>query len=648
MKFQRLQIVAVIAICLCLDSSPALAQAIASFGKYSIPKSEFLQAFGKNNSNTPPSQKAYRDYLGLYTHYKLKVRAAYDEHLDTLPALKAELQNFRNQIADSYMNDQAILDRLVNEAFERSQKDIHLAQIFIALPSNATDTMTAYKKSMQAFQALRQGKDFAAVADEFSEDPFVKSNHGDIHFITVFSLPYDLETLAYTTGPGKFSIPFRGKNGYHIFSNLGERKAAGRIRAAQILLAFPYGAGEGAKAESKQRADSIYKALLSGSDFESLANKFSGDNVSYQAGGQMPEFGIGKYDLVFEEAAFGLQQDGALSKPVETTYGYHLVKRLSRKPVSTEKNKPTLDGLRQQVSADARIDIARQAMNKRIQMVTGFREHQVDAGRLWAYTDSALKNPNLPPQNGIGPSTLLFTIGQQSFTVKDWLTYRYSIRNIAALTRAKTPRMLLDQYQQAAAYEYYRAHLEKYNPAFSTQLLEFKDGNLLFEIMQRRVWDKAANDTARLYTYYKTSANKYWWENSADAILFTCAGQRAAKALKKGLDGNIRSWRSASDSAAPLVQADSGRFEVSQMPVLQQAGLQPGQFSYLLTNQSDSTVVLAWLVRKYPLHQSRSFEDARGMITNDYQNALEAEWIKELERKYPVKINEAVLNSLPR
>ena len=64
-----------------------------------------------------PTEKAYRDYLELYIRYKLKVKAAYAAQLDTLPAQRTELQNFRSQVADTYMKDQESLDRLVKEVY---------------------------------------------------------------------------------------------------------------------------------------------------------------------------------------------------------------------------------------------------------------------------------------------------------------------------------------------------------------------------------------------------------------------------------------------------------------------------------------------------------------------------------------------------
>jgi peptidyl-prolyl cis-trans isomerase SurA len=637
----------IITVCLTFTAS---SQTIFTYGNQSVSKADFLKAYNKNNSNNKASEKSYRDYLDLYTRYKLKVRAAYDQKLDTLPSLIAELQNFRNQVADTYMHDEAFLTKLTDEAFDRSQRDVHLSLIFISSPlsSSPADTLKAYSKLNSLLADLKKGKSFSQAADEYSDDPFVKTNHGDINYITVFSLPYEIESLAYNTAVGKYSAAIRTKSGYIILKNLGERKALGRIRAAQILLIFPHEVSESAKIAIKLRADSIYAELIKGSDFAELAKKFSGDNLSYQNGGEMLEFGVGKYDPAFETAAFSLTKDGEISRPVMTSFGYHIIKRSRLKPVSKEKTKPVMEDLKQQVLNDARVESSRKAMTLKIMRTCQFKENAINENELWAYTDSSLLNKRLPTFRGLEATTALFSLGKKNYTVKDWIVYRVSIRNILSLTKDKSNRALLDQFEQSSAFDYYRSHLENYNPEFAYQLSEFKDGNLLFEIMQRQVWDKASSDTVGLRAYYDSHKNNYWWESSANAILFTCSNEKAAESVKESLKNGLTTWHRMVDSANGLVQADSGRFELSQLPPADQGKLQAKQFSSMIKNQTDNSITLAYIISIYPDRLHRSYAEARGLVINDYQAWLEDQWIKELKKKYPVKIDEPVLKALTK
>ncbi|HEX4852416.1 MAG TPA: peptidylprolyl isomerase, partial [Puia sp.] len=387
------------------------AQTLFTYGSQQVSKQEFLQAYKKNNTNGKATAKSYKDYLDLYTRYKLKVKAAYDMKLDTLANQLADLQNFRSQIVDQYMSNEASVNRLINEAFTRSQKDIHVQHIFIGFPKNPSpsDTLKAFQKAMSAYAELSKGKDFGKVAAEYSEDPFVKSNSGDLGYITVFDIPYGLETLAYTTPSGKFSKPTRGKTGYHIIKNLGERKAIGKVKVAQILLVYPYHPNDAAKMETRQRADSIYQVILKGGDFIELARHFSGDNLTYQSGGEMPEFGVGKYDPAFESAAFNLKNPGDLSKPVQTDFGYHIIKLIGRKPVSTEKDKKTTDAFRSLVLNDSRIETAKKEMLQTILNQIQYKKATYNESHLWVYTDSSLQNRTLPSFSDLKENTVLFS-----------------------------------------------------------------------------------------------------------------------------------------------------------------------------------------------------------------------------------------------
>ncbi|HLI94236.1 MAG TPA: peptidylprolyl isomerase, partial [Puia sp.] len=265
-------------------SSAVPAQTLFTIAGAPVSKEEFLKAFAKNNNGITPTDKTYRDYLDLYIRYKLKVKAAYDAELDTLPAQRTELQNFRSQVADTYMKDQESLNKLIREAYERGQKDIRLSHILFSLPRDPSpmDTLRAYQRAMAAYTQLRKGKRFGETALAFSDDPSVKSNRGQIGYVTVFTLPYELETLAYSLAPGQYSKPCRTRGGYHIFRNDGERKALGRVKVAQILLSFPPAATGAVREQVRATADSLYRVLQNGGDFAALAKVFSTDNLSYQ------------------------------------------------------------------------------------------------------------------------------------------------------------------------------------------------------------------------------------------------------------------------------------------------------------------------------------------------------------------------------
>jgi peptidyl-prolyl cis-trans isomerase SurA len=641
-------------------ASGVTAQSLFTIDGTGVSKDEFLKAYNKNNNGVKPTDRTYREYLDLYIRYKLKVRAAYATQLDTLPAQRTELQNFRSQVADTYLKDESSMDKLVKEVYDRGQNDIRLAHIFIALPKNASpaDTLKAYEKAMAAYNTLKKSKKFAETALAFSEDPAVKSNRGEVGYITVFTLPYELESLAYSLAPGQFSKPYRSKGGYHIFKNEGERKSLGRIKIAQILLSFPPSPTAASKDLVRQKADSIAGLLQNGADFATLARKYSSDNLTYQNGGEMPEFGVGRYDSVFEAIAFGLDKDGAISAPFASDYGYHIIKRIARKPFPRQFDAAAAASLKALVLNDPRIDISRQALLSRIYGETGFQRADIPDADLWSFTDSALRNAGYSSYHNLSYNTTVFSFTQRAYTVKEWLDYAKASRAQRA-GAGVSDKDLFGRYIERTAMDYYRSHLEQYNKDFAFQLTEFKEGNLLFEIMQRKVWDKASTDSAGLAGYYEAHKSKYWWDASADAVLFTCNNENTAEALKTRLSaGAPEGWRKLTDSVGAAIQADSGRYELAQIPGTG-AGVGAGvgaansepaarAFTTAVANKADNTVSFAYILTVYHERSPRNFRDARGFVINDYQTYLEDQWIAGLKKLYPVKIDDAVLAGLPK
>jgi len=629
----------------------AFAQTIFTAGNKAVSRDEFLKAYRKNNTETKPSDKAYRDYLELYVRFKLKVQAALDAKMDTLSTQIMELKGFRNQIADAYMNDESSMNLLIDEVFERRKKDIHLAHIFIPLSDTSSEKEINEKQAKinKAYEQLSKGEDFGKVAIQYSADPTVTTNKGDIGFVTVFLLPYDLETLAYTTAVGKFSKPFRSKAGFHIFKKVEERKSKGKIRIAQILIAVPPDANPNQIAVGRKQADSLYNVLLKGGDFRKLALQFSGDNFSYQNGGELPAFGVGRYEKTFENAAFSLNRDGEIGKPVQTSFGFHILKRIELQPININKtNAEQREMVKQEILQSDRAEVVKKMLVKKIFTRAGFKRFSFNKNDLWTYTDSIL-HEKYPKQVGtINLQTSLFSFTKQTIKVKDWQEYLEAIRNAPNIRGLKTAEQLFDQYIETSALEYYREHLEDFNREFAMQLLEFKEGNLLFEIMQRRIWDRASSDTAGLRAYYNANKNKYWWDASADAIIMSSSNDSVGNETSKKLAANHKQWRELMEFSGGTIQADSGRFELGQLPVVDRTNFTDGLLTVPVKNDADNTSTYVYVIRVRRQREPRSFEDARGFVINDYQNYLDEKWVAELKKKYPVKVNEPVVASLPK
>lgn len=630
-----------------LAALSAPAQSLFYYGNDSVSVNDFLYAYHKNNPKNS-GEKAFRDYLDLYIASRLKVKEAIALGYDTLPQLVGDLDNLRSQIMPAYINDTEELNRLATEAFNRSQKDIRLSHIFISFNQNGVyDTTAARAKANQVLAQIKTAP-FYDLAKRYSDDPSAKANAGDLGYITVFSLPYELENLAYSTPMGQTSGLHRSNAGYHIFKNVGERKAAGRMKAGHILLAIPPDADEKTKAGIKSLADSIYNRLSKGDDFGKLATAFSNDVISAAANGQMQEFGVGQYDPVFENAAFGLATDGATTKPFLTAHGYHIVKRLGRTPVSAAKDEKTLEDLKSRIAPTDRMKVAQYALAMKVIQQGGSKKQSFREAELWAYTDSLLERKPAGITFRINGSTPLYTLGNQTFTVNDWINYAQTFRFKNDGSGLKPYPQVWDEFTQAKAIQHYQAHLENFNPAFRRQLQEFRDGNLFFEIMQKVVWEPSQNDTAALLQYYKANRSRYQWKQSADALIFYSSDAAAAKFLAAELKKNPAAWQSLAQSYSEKVAADSARFEWTQIPGASKLPLKGGMVTEPVVNKSDNSASFAYVLRIYPKPAQRSFTEARGLVITDYGAELEKNWVADLKKKYPIRVNEKALGDLIR
>ena len=625
------------------------AQTLFTYGDKSVSANEYLKAFNKVYP-APVTNKAnkMREYLNLYINSKLKIREATQRGYDTMPGFVEEYTALRNQVVENYMNDAESINTMVNEAFDRSQKDIKVQHIFIPYYQgvNYSDSSVVKLKIQEAYMELQSGKNFDDVALKFSADPSVAANKGNLGYITVFSLPYQFENIIYSLSPGKYSAPYRSNSGYHIFKNLGERKAVGRIKVSQILIAVPPGSDDATKAKLALLADSLYTRLQKGDDFGKLAGQFSNDVVSAASNGLMPEFGLGTFDPAFEAAAFSLTKDGEISKPFYTNHGYHVVKRMSLTPPSTVKNKKSLDPIRGLVEKDGRAKVAKDKMYNKALAQTGFKQFNVDQTMLQMYFDSVLASRSPSPGNPVNKSTALFSVGQNTRTVNDLITYSITNRYNTDGSGLKPFSQLNEEFKRNSVMEYYRDHLEDFNPEFNTQMKELKDGNLFFDIMMREVWSNAQSDTAGQRNFYEQNKKKYNWNYSADAVIFYCGDDATAKSFRDILVKDKSKWKEVLESFSDKITSDSARFEITKIPGAQKATAKAGTITNIVKNKDDNSASFALIFKIYPLPGQKSFADARGDVVSDFQDSIDRKWIAELKKKYPVKVNEEVLKKI--
>lgn len=627
----------------CTASQVAVGQTLFTYGKKAVSQQEFLKAFRKNPSNGPVVQ-AMQEYLPLYINYKLKVQYAYDEQLDTLPMQQDELYQYQLQLTESFINRQSNTNELVAEALRHSQHDRLVRHIAFAYqPGDAISEQKAKQQSAAARQQLQSKVPFTKVLQQYETDPETLQQGGSLGWITAFSLPYIYEKEIYSIQPGTTTSPIKGSDAYHLFWVEKERPALGKRKVAQILLWQHASASAEEKKSIQERADSIHRELQHGRlSFEQAALLFSNDRTSYTTGGVLPVFGVGEYDAAFEQQAFALTKPGQLSAPFETAHGLHILKLLESIAAPTgPDDDEAVTALQQKLLSTDRADIARQAFLKTVMKKMQLREENINKNALWLFTDSAIRNGStkgMPVQN----STLLFSIGKEQTLAENWVMYNRAAGIVP--TAAYVARY--EAYIQQTANNYYRENIAQYEPDFAEQLQEFKDANLLFAAMEKQVWSKAANDTLALQQYYNSNKAKYVWQAGAAALMITATDSAAATAYQTKLMQQPSNWKALAESMNEQIITDSSRFETSQLPSMANSNFKPGTCSRLLHNSMDNSYTFVYIFAVMPGGDIRSFDEAKGWVINDYQQVLEQQWLSDLRKKYPVKINDAVWQTL--
>ena len=619
----------------------AASQVLITYGKYNISKDEFLKAYNKNKTATEEDkEKSIREYVELFTNFKLKVRAALDQKIDTSNQIKNDLENFRHQVEENYLNDETTFTALFNEALERSRYELRVINYSIPIhPSDRIEDTAIIFQTIQSFYNTLQSSERLAEAP-----PTIQT--ADLGYIGVFTLPYRYENIVYGLKKGAVSVPYRSKNAWHIFKVIDKRESVGKWKIAQILFTFPPNPDAVIKKSIQQKADSVYELLKKGADFSKIATQYSEDKLSNTNGGEMPEFGTGKFDYTFEKEVFDLKEDGMMSLPFETSFGIHIVKRIKNTPYPVSDADESLRyEIRQKLMQSERVMLSKEKFYSQISKKIGLAINtNITSNDLYKYADSVVMNisVNTASKQAISNKTLFTIKKETTIKGKDWLMYVRDYKLNNEMYAGETNEQIWKRFLEKTCTEYYKKHLELYNTEFADQLQEFKEGNLLFEIMDREVWTRAAADSAGLFQYYNANKPKYLWGPSADVLIMNCATEDLAQEIMNELKTG-KTWQELVQLREGEIQADSNRFELVQINISDSAN--PGSYSDIIKNP-DGTASFTKYYRFYEGGLQRSFRDSKVLLINDYQLVLEKKWIEQLRKRYPVKINEPLLKAI--
>ena len=602
---------------------------LLTIGDHEITRGEFERIYKKNNQNLfeESESKTPKEYLDLFIDYKLKVIEAENLQMDTSKTFINELAGYRKELAAPYLTDMKYDEAMVKELYDRMTKEIDASHILLRVPENASSTeeQEALQRAEKIRKEIREGKPFEEAAKEYSRDPSAQQNAGNLGYFTAFQMVAPFENAAFTTPVGEISEPVRTSFGYHLIKVHDERKNRGEIKVAHIMKMFPQNAENFNKQLLKNEIDSIYVALQNGADFTEMAKKHSDDKRSGAQGGEMPWFAAGRMIPEFSKPAFELENPGDMTGPVETQFGYHIIKKIDERPVpSFEESRNEIEN---RIQRDpARSQSSRKIFVEKLKNEYNFSENTANLKKLETLTIDAKPEEEL----------ILFTIDNKSFGLSDFRQYLKK-ENIPDGTYTRH----YNDWVQSEIIALEDTKLEEKHPDFRYLLKEYHDGILLFNIMEEKIWNFAAQDTAGLKTFYEKNKGKYEWEERFSGLIITCKNKACRDEAEKYFSAGMTKGEieDVLNKEEKQIEIKIGKWEKGTSEVVDYYvwdGPDTGSFN------PELTFIRGDIIPPEP----KTLEEARGLYISDYQSYLEKQWLKELRKKYKIKINRKVLKTI--
>lgn len=672
---------------------------IMKVGNKPIYKSEFEALYHKNNKAI--DKKTIEEYAQMYALYKMKVLEGEANGLDTTQQFINEFNNYKKQLATPYLNDKNVNEKILEESYERLKTEVKAAHIIVRckeddLPQDTLESWTRinlirnallgklptekeiaeydkllrnsfyiqsdfrkkdssiYKAKLNSVKNLAkyikeaEGDKFLSIAPKVSDDISAIDNKGMLGYFSAFDMVYPFENAAYNTKVGEISPIVRTKYGYHIVKVYDKRPSRGEIQVAHIMAKFPKDATPEDKEKTHKKILEIYQKIKKGEiTFEDAVKQYSDDEQSKVKNGVLPPFKSGRYPESFENAAFSLQKDGDISEPVETPYGWHIIKRIGIKllpPFDVIKNE-----LKGKIQKDLRGLAGQKALIAKIKEECHFTENLKNRDKIMKYLDSSYLSATWKAEKVKPIENLeLIKLCNKPYTIKDFAEYLEQ----QMIVRSPTPlkglmENMYAKWKEKTILAFEEERLPEKYPEYKQLLNEYRDGILLFDITDKNVWSKAVKDTAGLRSFYEKNKDKYLWKERADITIYKCADEKIAnqvrKMLAKGKTEKEITEKINEKSQLNLSTQNMFIFkgENSIVDKYWKAGVIPEN-----QNNTNEKKVEVIFVNKIIPPTPKTLLEAKGQVIADYQNYLETEWINYLKKKYSVEINQEVLKTI--
>jgi len=627
---------------------------LLNIGNEEVSVDDFLSIYNKNRTaGEDINPKTLDEYVDLFVNFKLKVKEAEALGMDTVPSFVKELAGYRKQLANPYLVDNEAGEKLVVEAYNRMKQEIKASHILISVAADATssDTLKAYNKIAKLRKEIVSGADFSAYAKQYSQDPSAKENGGNLGYFSAMYMVYPFENAAYNTAVGEVSEIVRTRFGFHILKVNDKRLSRGEVKTAHIMVKYPKPSGQNTQEDLKLaevKINEIYaKITTENADFAEMAKQYSDDKNNASKGGALPWFGTNRMVESFENAAFEIENKGDIAAPIATPYGWHIIQLIDKKGLGTFDQEK--EELKKKVEKDSRAQVKRTSLVNKLK-----KEYQYKFNKSAFNEMKTIVNPDFISgnwslkENVKSLSKTIFTLEETKYTQADFAYYLMkSVRKLKSKNKVQTVAFVDDSFatwSEESVIAFENNNLEnKYNE-FRLLMQEYRDGILLYELTDTKIWSKAVKDTTGLKEFYVANQHNYMWDKRVEAKVINCKNENiACKVYNKLRKSNpdLAKIQSKMNKKSPLnMDVKGGLYLQGENVFVDSVEWVVGVSDVMQDNENVKLVYITEVLEA----QVKALDEAKGLITSDYQDALEQAWLKELKSKYKVEINNYVLD----
>ncbi|WP_192348025.1 peptidylprolyl isomerase [Algoriphagus sp. Y33] len=618
---------------------------LLTIGGQTVDKDELIYLLSKGNKSEPGtpgmSREEFDENLDLFINYKLKVREAEALGLDQSEEFLREFESFRENLKAPFLIRNSLEEGELRKAYARMQDIIRASHVLLKFPPNAgkEDSLIVLRMALKIKEEVQKGGSINELALEYSDDPSAQVNKGDLGYFTALQMVQPFEDAAFSLQPGQVSDPVMTSFGYHIIYVKDRQPNPGQVHVSHILVRIDENTPNTEDLAKRKVADIYNEIQKESTVWEDIVKKYSEDPASSQKGGMLPWFSVGSMIPEFEMAAFSLTEVGEVSPPVRTRYGYHILRLEGRKAL--ESFEAMEENIRSRILRDSRSTMIQSQVMAIQKSRYNFDENEGNVAKLRAELNNTTKNDFIL---AISEKNLaedqLFTLQGKSYITKDLADYMAE-EEISLKSKSGTFDAWYERFAASELNHAEEADLAANNKEYRMLLKEYRDGILLFSLMNEQVWQKGLLDTVAQKAFYEKNITDYQWKGRVNAYIIKILDMSQLDAARKLLQGKslsdelIASFESSYDSSNSLAyQTETGIIEYSEHPVLSKANLNE-DYQEIEANGHLHIVVIGEKIKPGP----KNFEETRGLIIRDYQEYLDKNLVESLRKKYPIKIN---------